>query len=314
MRDATPVTRPSADALAACEGIAGVRYLPHEPLAKYTWLRVGGAADLLAIPETEAALGELLHRAEIHGVPVTMLGGGSNMLVLDGGIRGVVIRLGRGFRYVRHEGLDVTAGGAAPLPQVCLYCVEHGLAGFEWAAGIPGTIGGAVVMNAGAHESDVSMWVKSVRFLTYDGASVVKRNEEIAWHYRESELPPRAVPVEATFTLLAGDPAQLRAARLAGLAQRNATQPIGEPSCGSTFRNPPGDHAARLIEAAGLKGHTIGGVHVSTKHANFFITAPGATAADVRALIAFTQQTVKNTFGVSLITEVKMLGEEGLVS
>lgn len=306
--------RPSAQALAALGGIADTRYLADEPLAKYTWLRVGGPADLLAIPETEAALAELLRRAEQHGVPVTMLGGGSNMLVLDGGVRGLVIRLGRGFRYVRHDGLDVTAGGAAPLPQVCLYCVEHGLAGFEWAAGIPGTIGGALVMNAGAHEYDMSMWVKSVRFLTYDGATLVRRGDEIVWHYRESELPPRAVPVEATFTLHAGDPAQLRAARLAGLAHRNATQPIGEPSCGSTFRNPSGDHAARLIEAAGLKGHTIGGVHVSTKHANFFITAPGATAADVRALIALTQKTVKEKFGVDLITEVKVLGEEGSAS
>ncbi len=307
----TMTARPSVEALATLRDIPDVRYLADEPLAKYTWLRVGGPADLLAIPETETALAELLGRAERGGVPVTMLGGGSNMLVLDGGIRGLVIRLGRGFRYVHHDGLDVTAGGAAPLPQVCVYCVDHGLAGFEWAAGIPGTIGGAVVMNAGAHNGDISQWVKSVRFLTYDGASLVKRRDEIVWHYRESELPPRAIPVEATFTLRPGNPADLRAIRQEGLARRSATQPIGEPSCGSTFRNPPGDHAARLIEAAGLKGHSIGGVHVSTKHANFFITAPGATAADVRALIAHTQRTVKEKFGVDLITEVKVLGEEG---
>jgi UDP-N-acetylmuramate dehydrogenase len=297
-------------AYASLEGLENVRLLPNERLARYTSLRVGGPADVLAIPSDEPALRAVLARIREGGFPLHILGGGTNTLVRDGGIRGVVIKLGQKFRYVRATGARVTAGAATPLPQLCLYCVEHGLDGMEWAAGVPGTVGGGLVMNAGAHEEDMSMSVEEVRFVTLDGETITRRADEIVWRYRETELPRGAIPIEATFALSKGDSEALRAARLALLAHRSATQPIGEPSCGSTFRNPPGHHAARLIEACGLKGHRIGGVEISSKHANFFITSPGATASDVIALMDLVKRSVREKFGIDLIAEVKVVGDD----
>jgi len=290
--------------------LPGVKLLANEPLAKHTYLRVGGPADVLAVPRDEEALVHLLAACEAHAWPVFFLGLGSNLLVRDGGIRGVVIRLGAGFRTIRHEGARVIAGAAMPIPQVSLYCVEHGLAGMEWSAGIPGTVGGALVMNAGAHEDDMSMWVESARFVRADGERITWTHDQIGWRYRETDLPPRAVPVEVTFALEPADPESVRASRAALLAHRNATQPVGVPSCGSTFRNPPGHHAGHLIETAGLKQHRIGGAEVSAKHANFFLTSPGARAADVIALIRHVQNVVRERFGVELVPEVKIVGEE----
>ncbi len=280
----------------------------HEPLAKHTYLRVGGPADVLAVPRDEDALVAVLAMCESHGWPIFLLGLGSNLLVKDGGLRAVVIRLGTGFRTVRHAGTHVIAGAAAPLPNVSMYCVEAGLAGLEWAAGIPGTVGGGLVMNAGAHDEDMSMWVASARFVRANGERLVRTHDEITWRYRETDLPAHAIPVEVTFALQASDSDTVRASRAALLAHRNATQPVGVPSCGSTFRNPPGHHAGRLIEAAGLKGYRIGGVEVSAKHANFFLTSPGARAADVLALIHHVQDVVRTQFGVELVPEVKVVG------
>jgi UDP-N-acetylmuramate dehydrogenase len=310
---AAPVALP--ERYADLGALPGVKLLPREPLSKHTYLRVGGPADVLAVPRDEDALVALLAACEAHVWSTFMLGLGSNLLVRDGGIRAVVIRLGAGFRMVRHEGTSLIAGAAAPLPTVSMYCVENGLAGMEWAAGIPGTVGGGLVMNAGAHDEDMSMWVASARFVRASGERLTRTHDEIVWRYRETDLPPKAIPVEVTLALQATDPDTVRAARAALLAHRNATQPVGVPSCGSTFRNPPGHHAGRLIEAAGLKGHRIGGVEVSTKHANFFLTSPGARAADVLALIHHVQDVVRSRFGVELVPEVKVVGEdEGSVS
>jgi UDP-N-acetylmuramate dehydrogenase len=289
---------------------AGVDVRADAPLASLTTLRVGGSARALVAASTDEDLAAVGRVCAARGVRWTVIGRGSNLIVADAGWPGVVIVLGRGFRGVRIDGTRVVAGAAEPLPAVAARVAEAGLSGFAWASAVPGTIGGAVRMNAGAHGgqmADVLDTVDVVRLLA--GARETWPVDALGLGYRRSGLPDDAVVVSATIALAHARPEQVGAEIAEIRAWRRAHQPINEPSCGSVFVNPPGDSAGRLVEAAGAKGWRSGGAQVSVQHANFIVTRPGATAADVLTLIERVRARVKERFGVELRTEVVVLGD-----
>jgi UDP-N-acetylmuramate dehydrogenase len=283
-----------------------------EPLAHYTTLRVGGPVDLLAVALSGEALRQAVELAWAHGIPCHVLGSGSNVLVADAGMRGLVV-LNRA-RVMHVTRTKATAESGANFSALARRCVLRGLAGLEWASGIPGTVGGAVFCNAGAWGSDVASTLVGATILEPDGYATVWPAERFEYGYRTSALKRSAmrsaVVLEAEFAVRKGDREALQA-RVAEISmRRRASQPQG-PSCGSVFKNPPGDYAGRLIEAAGLKGRESGRAQISPRHANFIVTLGGATAADVKALIDLARQTVQEQFGVVLEPEVELLGEWG---
>ncbi len=279
-----------------------------EPMSRHTSWRAGGKAELFFIPASVEDLQAFLRDLDAQ-TPIFWLGIGSNLLVRDGGLRGVVVSatgilkdLDRVERYL------VRAGSGVPCTRLARQCIRWGLGPSEFFAGIPGTVGGALTMNAGAHGGETWERVESVR--TIDRAGEIHRRspEEYAVGYRSVTGPPDEWFLEATFRFEPGVEASMDEMKEM-LERRKATQPLGLPSCGSVFRNPPGDHAARLIEAAGLKGHRIGGAEVSPKHANFIINTGDATATDIEALIDHVRQTVRERHGVELQHEVRIVGE-----
>lgn len=279
-----------------------------EPLARYTSWRVGGPADMFFRPASIEDLAHFLRELD-ESMPIFWLGAGSNLLVRDGGIRGVVIAATRMLRDLeRVERLRVRAGAGVPCTQLARQCLRWGLGPSEFFAGIPGTVGGALTMNAGAHGGETWERVVSVRTIGRDGEVHEHAPAEYSVGYRSVTGPANEWFIEATLRF-EQDVTPSRATLDAMLERRKATQPLGLPSCGSVFRNPEGDHAARLIEAAGLKGHRIGGAEVSTKHANFIINAGDATATDIEELIEHVRQTVFDVHGVSLTHEVRVVGE-----
>lgn len=309
----TPLADPAA--LAAVERACAAAGLSPErgrPLAPQTTLGVGGAASLYVECPDRAAL-TVVQRAlagsSLEQVPVFVLGKGSNTLVGDGGLDALVLRLGTGHKWLRRDGVTVAAGAGEAMPALAAWVAREGLAGLEFAAGIPATVGGSVRMNAGAHGGEVARRLRSVEVaLPGTGELATVDPSELAFGYRRSSLPPRTVVVGARWELTPDDPAAIRA-RLDELrAWRRRTQPLRERNCGSVFTNPPGDSAGRLIEAAGLKGHRVGGAAVSDKHANFVVAGPSATAADVRALLGAVRAAVKAQSDVLLEPEVRLVG------
>jgi UDP-N-acetylmuramate dehydrogenase len=281
-----------------------------EPLAPYTTWKIGGPADALIVPENRRELACALELLRRHGVPWQVLGRGSNTLVSDKGVRGAVIKLGEGFDEVRFEGAAVTAGASFSFIKLSVLAGKEGLTGLEFAGGIPGTVGGAVYMNAGAHGSDVSRIFQSADIVWEDGSEAVLGAEEMAFSYRHSVLHDRrGIVTRAVFRLRPGNRTEIAAAMASYKDRRRRTQPLQEPTCGSVFRNPPGDHAARLIEAAGLKGMREGGAQVSDVHANFIVNLGGATAEDVLTLIGKIQRTIEAKNGIRLVPEVLFMGE-----
>jgi len=284
--------------------------LTEEALAPHTTWKIGGPADILVIPsgkEELAATVEILYR---HGVPWTALGRGSNVLVSDRGIRGVVIKLGDAFDYVRFDGERVIAGGAFSFIKLSVMTGKEGLTGLEFAGGIPGSVGGAVYMNAGAHASDVSRILISAEVVLENGELAVWSRDDFHFAYRHSALHgSKAIVMEATFQLAYGDRREIAAAMAAYKDRRKRTQPLSAACAGSVFRNPEGTHAAKLIEEAGLKGLRVGGAEVSTLHANFIVNTGNATAEDVLTLIKRIQQTVESQTGIRLVPEVLEVGE-----
>jgi len=278
-----------------------------EPLAPYTTWRIGGPADLLAQPEDRADLVLGLEWAGNHGVPWRVLGNGSNLLVRDEGVRGLVIRIRRSLETVTIRGNRIEAEAGASFPAVANQAASSGLTGLEFGAGIPGTIGGAVIMNAGWHQNEIGNVVESVEYVDPDG--VVRRwsHDECGFVYRGSAFRGRrGVVVSCALELEQDDPAEVEARLESFASSRKKNQPTELASCGSVFLKPPGDFAGRLIDAAGLKGLRLGGVEVSPKHANFFVNVGGATCADVLALVERVETEVENRFGVRLVREFEL--------
>lgn len=286
------------------------RVLQNEPLAHYTTWKIGGPADLLLIPDDKEQLVSAIRLLNKHGIPWFSLGRGSNMLVSDKGIRGVVIKPGEGLDYARFEDTIVHAGASYSFVKLSVMAGKQGLTGLEFAGGIPGNVGGAVYMNAGAHGSDVSRIFRSAEIVLETGELVRYEREDMHFSYRHSILQEqKGLVVEATFELEHGDRQEISAAMAALKERRLRTQPLKSATCGSVFRNPPGDYAARLIEASELKGVRFGGAEVSVQHANFIVNTGQATAEDVLALMSHIQGTVNERFGVKLVPEVLVVGE-----
>ena len=279
-----------------------------EPMSRHTSWRVGGPAERFYVPADLDDLCAFLAALD-DTTPVFWLGVGSNLLVRDGGIRGVVVSASRVLRDLeRIDENTLRAGAGLPCTQVARQCVRWGIGPAEFFAGIPGTIGGALAMNAGAHGGETWERVASVRTVDREGKIHVRAPSDYTVGYRSVTGPSNEWFVDATLRF---DPRQPSSAeRMSALLERRkATQPLGLPSCGSVFRNPPGDHAARLIEAAGLKGFSMGGAEVSDKHANFIINRNKATATDIERLIEHVQQTVREVHGMELVHEVRIVGE-----
>ena len=282
-----------------------------EPMTKHTSFHIGGPAELMAQPQSEAELQSLLLKAAEAAVPVTLVGNGSNLLVRDKGIRGLVIKLGSMLRDIKVSGNMLTFGSGVSLAQASKKAAELGLSGMEFAVGIPGSIGGAVYMNAGAYDGEMSKVVKSVLVMDAAGEVSELSADELDFGYRHSALQGSGkIVTSVTVELAAGDK-QAIAEKMADFSNRRITkQPLELPSAGSMFKRPPGYFAGTLIDQTGLKGYTVGGAQVSTKHAGFVVNIGGATAADVLQLISDVQAKVFAAHGVHLEPEVLVLGEK----
>ncbi len=292
-----------------------------EPMARHTTWRIGGPADAMVFPENEDDVRDLVVLLNDHDTGWFVLGGGSNLLVLDGGIRGVVISPAPGLADVSEaplpdgEGIRVQSG--ASLARVCRFAAEKGFAGMSFAAGIPGTVGGALMMNAGIPGAEMSDVVSEIGMIGPEGETMNIGRSELDYSYRRLDLPKRAagVPgrpgiiVSAVLTLQKKDAGTVRRETEERLARRKALQP-GGLTAGSVFKNPPeGPAAGRLIDRAGLKGYTAGGAVVSKKHANFIVNRGDATASDVLELMEIIRRSVKDASGVELEPEVRVVGE-----
>ena len=280
----------------------------NEPMSRHTSWRVGGPAELFFVPASIEDLQSFLHELD-DDTPVFWFGIGSNLLVREGGLRGVVIsatKILRDLEQVDHY--VVRAGSGVPCTQLARKCIRWGLGPSEFFAGIPGTVGGALAMNAGAHGGETWERVESVRTIDRDGEIHERAPGEYTVGYRSVAGPPNEWFLEATLRFDPQATASMETMNTL-LERRKNTQPLGLPSCGSVFRNPPDDHAARLIETANLKGFSIGGAEVSAKHANFIINRGDATATDIEELIEHVRHSVTETHGIELIHEVHIVGE-----
>ncbi|MBO4981278.1 MAG: UDP-N-acetylmuramate dehydrogenase [Lachnospiraceae bacterium] len=276
-----------------------------ESLAAHTTFRVGGAADCLLELETEEQLIAVRRYLEKVGIPFFLLGNGSNTLVRDEGYRGVVLQIAGKMNRIRVEGNHIIAQAGALMSQVARAALEHGLTGLEFASGIPGTVGGGVVMNAGAYGGEMCQVVTHVRVVNQESEVMVLDNEAMEFGYRHSAIRHQPfVVTEVAFALEPGDPAEIKAVMDDLAARRREKQPLEYPSAGSTFKRPKGYYAGELIMNAGLRGFQIGGARVSDKHCGFVINTGNATAADILELIGEIQRRVKERFGVELEPEV----------
>lgn len=276
-------------------------------LARYTWLRVGGPADVLFMPKDEADLALFLSSID-PTIPVTILGVASNTLVRDGGIEGVVIRLGPSFGRVETDGLRLTAGAAALDSRVAKAAADAGIAGLEFYAGVPGTIGGALRMNAGCYGSETKDCLTEVVAIDRRGRRQRMSAEEMGYSYRHSSAPDDLIFVSATFKGQADAPAAIQARMDAITQKRESSQPIRSKTGGSTFKNPGGHSSWKLIDAAGLRGFRVGGAQMSEQHCNFMINADDATASDLEALGETVRAKVLESQGIQLEWEVKRIG------
>lgn len=297
-----PIRLPSSDCIIKAQ----------VPLASLTSFRVGGPAEWYVAPQRLEELQACFEWAHSYGIPITLLGAGSNLLISDQGLPGLVI----GTRRLRQHDFDletglITVGAGEPLPRLAWQVAERGLQGLEWAVGIPGTVGGAVVMNAGAHGGCIADYLVSVEILLPDGTLKTLTPQDLRYRYRTSMLQGKDwLVTQATFQLQPGvDPIELTAATSHHLNHRRTTQPYHLPSCGSVFRNPGEYKAGWLIEQVGLKGYQIGGAQIAQRHANFILNCGHATASDIFQLISHVQQQVEQQWSLRLEPEVKILGE-----
>jgi len=282
--------------------------LINEPLAKYSTFKIGGPADIYIAPRDVDELLRLIQYLREEGIDFIILGNGSNVLISDEGFRGAVINLEAGLNFIKIEGEYVVAGAGVKLAKFVDFCIENGFRGVEMMAGIPGTLGGAIVMNAGAYSAEISDHLVDVDVIR-DLNLVRLKKEECGFGYRTSNLT-KDVVIQARFKFPPGDIEEMKRRRREILIKRNQAQPVNFPNVGSIFKNPPGNYAGKLIEEAGLKGIQIGGAQISEKHANFIINKGNATASDVLELIKLAQRKVYEKFGVKLELEVRLIGFE----
>ncbi len=293
--------------------IPGVKLKLAEPLARYTSMKIGGPADYFVEIASEAALADALRAFERSGTELYLLGNGSNVLISDRGVRGAVMRLTGGFKTVEWRASDsgaaVAAGAAYAVTLLVREAARKGYTGLEFAEGIPGTIGGALYMNAGAYGAEFETVVAGIEGMTRAGERLRFSREQMTFSYRDSHLPPGMVITRVELRLPKGETQRVDSKVRELTGKRKSSQPSGFPNSGSMFRNPPGDFAGRLIEAAGLKGKRIGGSQISERHANFFVNLGGAKAVEVRELMDLARAEVARRFGVELVAEVKFWGE-----
>lgn len=291
------------------KNLPALNLLFDEPLMNYTFTKTGGPVDVLVFPKTQNEVKEVVDYCRTHGVPWMVLGNASNLIVQDGGIRGMVIMLTE-MKQIRVSGTMVTAEAGAKLIDTTYAALDTSLTGFEFACGIPGSIGGAVYMNAGAYGGEIKDVLAEVDVLLADGTLKTLTNEEMAFSYRHSKIQEMdAVVLEARFQLTAGEHEVIKG-RMDELTElRQSKQPLEYPSCGSVFKRPVGHFTGQLIQEAGLQGLKWGGAQISEKHAGFIVNIDHATATDYTELIAHIQEVIKEKFDVSLETEVRIIGE-----
>ena len=286
------------------------RVLVNEPLARYTTMKIGGPADILIVPKHVAGIEKTLQLVKQYKTKWTVIGRGSNLLVSDQGIEGVVIRLGEGLDHLEVEKHKVRVGSGYPLIKLSTLLSRQGLAGLEFASGIPGSVGGAVYMNAGAHKSDISSVLSKALILFEDGTIDWLTNKELEFSFRASVLQTKrpGIVLEAVFQLQAGKREEIVRSMQNNKDYRRETQPWNHPCAGSVFRNPIPHFAGDLVEKAGLRGYRIGGAQISEMHGNFIVNTGGASAQDVLSLIELIKHTIKDKFDVDMHTEVEIIG------
>lgn len=283
----------------------------NEPMSKHTTFNIGGPADYLIFPADINQLIRIFGLIRQYEIPYTVLGNGSNVLVLDKGIRGAVIKFHAPMSYKRCEGNIIVAGAGAYLKHVSQFAAENGLSGMEFAVGIPGSLGGAVFMNAGAYDGEMKNVVKEVKTVTANGKLLTYGPDEFDFGYRHSVFQHNGQTIcEITLELTPGDPRDIQAKMDDYTERRESKQPLEMPSAGSTFKRPQGYYAGTLIDKTGLKGLQVGGAQISTKHAGFVVNSGQATAADVLRLIKEVQDRVYRENGVKLYPEVRIIGEQ----
>ncbi len=277
-----------------------------EPLAPYTWFKIGGPAAYFAEPRSVEELEKLVRQCCEQELPVRLIGGGSNLLVRDEGVPGVVIRLSsEAFAQVKVEGDTITSGGGTKLGHLISIAVREGLAGLESLVGIPGTVGGALHGNAGGRGGDIGQWTGGATVMTRDGETHVRQRDDLVFSYRESSLDELVI-LESKFQLEATDAAELTKRMQKQWILKKASQPLGHQSAGCIFKNPRGMSAGMLIDQAGMKGTTVGGATISERHANFIVTEPGASSQDVLKLIDLVKSRISERLGVDLETEIEV--------
>jgi UDP-N-acetylmuramate dehydrogenase len=282
----------------------------NEPMSLHTTWQVGGPADYFLSPVNSSELIEIVQISKKYNQPIQVVGNGSNLLVLDGGIRGLVVYIGEAFCYLSRIEEGLLAGAGTPMTMLAKTAAQYSLSGIEFAVGIPGSLGGAVIMNAGAFGGYIGDSVLRVGLVTTEGQTVTLDRENISFGYRTTSLVGMGIVYEISVKLDQGDPDESSRQMKHFLAERRRRHPT-QPSCGSVFRNLPGQPAGQLIEQAGAKGLRIGGAEVSTQHANFIVNTGSATAADILQLIKTVQNMVKDKFACELHPEVRIIGEEG---
>ncbi|WP_372442872.1 UDP-N-acetylmuramate dehydrogenase [Pseudogracilibacillus auburnensis] len=283
----------------------------NKPLKNHTYTRLGGNADYFVTPVTYEQVQHVVKLANQEKVPFTLLGNGSNLIIKDGGIRGIVMYLGK-LAAITVEGTKIIAGSGALIANVSKQALTNHLTGLEFACGIPGSVGGALFMNAGAYGGEIKDVLLRAKIVDRDGELKVMEAKDLDLSYRTSNIPTNGyIVLEAEFGLEVGDFKQIKAVMDDLTYKRESKQPLEYPTCGSVFKRPPGYFAGKLIQDSGLQGKQIGGAQVSLKHAGFIINKDEASAKEYITLIEYVQQVVKEKYGVSLEREVRIIGEDG---
>ncbi len=297
-----------------CKAAFAERVRFNEPLAPIVAYRVGGPADILVFPNNESDLNEIKKLSEDEKLPITIIGTGTNLLVRDGGIRGITVSLLHAFKEIEYVGKTpqnshlVRTGGGVGKPELLEWAINQGFAGLEFSAGVPGTIGGGIFMNAGTKYGCYGDILREIRLFDFESGARQLKTEKAQFGYREQKLVKGSLVLWTLFELTTGDGGAIRTEVDRIIAEREAKQPLDYPSCGSTFKNPEGLSAGRLIEKTGLKGLQIGGAVISEKHANFILNKGNAKASDILALIEVIKEKVKEQSSVELECEVIILG------